>query len=271
MATPAEIRQHYDSLALIYRAFWGNHLHHGLFLNGDRNPEIAQLRMLKHCAHAAEVRNGEEVLDAGCGHGGTSNYLAWKYGCRVLGLTLSEKQARLARENAAAANVSQRTHFETADVNRYEFPRERFDLVWTMESSEHFAEKNRYFANVRNCLRPGGRLLVAAWTGNMKSPSIRAVAQAFLCPELWSPAQYCAAIQNCGLEIQRSENLSSQVVPTWEICHQRAHAARSVVKLLPRSAREFVQGIETILGAYRSGDLTYTVIVARKPFSNPQA
>jgi len=37
------------------------------------------------------------------------------------------------------------------------------------------------------------------------------------------------------------------------------------VKLLPRAAREFVEGIEIILDAYRSGDLTYTVIAATKP------
>ena len=49
---------------------------------------------------------------------------------------------------------------------------------------------------------------------------------------------------------------------TWEICQERARAAGSVVKLLPLAARTFIEGVDTILDAYRSGDLKYTVMVA---------
>lgn len=51
---------------------------------------------------------------------------------------------------------------------------------------------------------------------------------------------------------------------TWLICQQRAYAAASVVRLLPRSAQEFVEGVDIILDACRSGDLTYTLLVAEK-------
>jgi hypothetical protein len=51
---------------------------------------------------------------------------------------------------------------------------------------------------------------------------------------------------------------------TWEICQKRVRAAGAVVKLLPASTREFVKGIDTILDAYRSGELSYTVFVGGK-------
>ena len=263
MATPAQIREHYDSLALIYRAFWGDHIHHGLFLNGE-SPEAAQVRLIEHCANLVKIPAKADVLDVGCGHGGTSVYLAARYGCRVLGLTVSEKQARLATQNARAAAVSHKVSFLVQDADTWLFPAQAFDLVWTMESSEHFAEKTLYFQNVAYSLRLGGSLVVSAWTGSMQRLRVRQVARSFLCPELWTAEQYRSGIENAGLRITGCEDLTPYVLPTWEICSQRARTARAAVKLLPRAAREFVEGIAKILNAYRSGDLTYSVLTASK-------
>jgi tocopherol O-methyltransferase len=262
MTTAAQIRDHYDSLAFIYRAFWGDHIHHGLFVNGE-SPDAAQVRLIEHCAQLLKIRDSAYVLDVGCGHGGTSVYLAAKYGCRVLGLTLSDKQLRLAAQNAQAAAISERVSFAVQDADRWDFPAQAFDLVWTMESSEHFSEKMRYFRNVASTLRPGGWLLLTAWTGSMHREQVRQVAQAFLCPELWTVEQYRGAIENAGMRIQAYEDLTRNVLPTWEICAARARSVAAAVKLLPRTAREFVEGIPTILKAYKSGDLNYTVFTAQ--------
>ena len=263
MATVAQVREHYDSLALIYQTFWGDHLHHGLFDTGRVSPVDAQVKMLEHCASLLELHGGERVLDAGCGHGGTLLYLATHHGCEGIGLTLSPKQAKIAAANASKARIVEKIRFQVQDVGSYEFPPAAFDLVWAMESSEHFPDKPSAFRNFASTLRPGGQSLLAAWTGPMESPRVAEVARAFLCPELWTSDQYRKAIESTGMRVSHCEDLTAQVIRTWEICQQHAKKAGPVVKLLPRAAREFVEGIDIILDAYRSGDLTYTVITAR--------
>jgi methyltransferase family protein len=43
-------------------------------------------------------------------------------------------------------------NFEVANADSFDVPAAAFDLVWTMESSEHLADKSRYFSNVgRTC------------------------------------------------------------------------------------------------------------------------
>ena len=66
------------------------------------------------------------------------------------------------------------------------------------------------------------------------------------------------------MQVKHCQDLTSKIIRTWEICQERASLARPIVTLLPRAAREFVEGIAIILDAYRSGELTYTVLTAEK-------
>jgi hypothetical protein len=98
----------------------------------------------------------------------------------------------------------------------------------------------------------------------MRRPRVSAVANAFLCPALQTAEDYERQLAQAGLRIRSREELTEQVVRTWEICLARARKLRALILILPNEIQKFVHGISTILEAYCSGDLTYSVIVAEK-------
>lgn len=166
---PEAIRQHYDSLSFWYRVFWGDHLHHGWFSTGTEKPREAQIEMLRQCTSMLRMPTAARVLDVGCGYGATGMFLASELACEVDGLNLSPNQLRVAKKKIAAAQLSSKVRVRLQDAESFVYPADHYDVVWTMESesSEHFADKQKYFRHVHRTLRRDGRLLVAAWTGSM--------------------------------------------------------------------------------------------------------
>lgn len=104
------------------------------------------------------VRSGQRILDAGCGVGGSSIWLAQTYDVEVVGITPVAGQIDRARRYAQEQGVADRVSFEPQDYTRTAFPAESFDVVWAMESVCHAPDKRLFVAEARRLLRPGGRL-----------------------------------------------------------------------------------------------------------------
>eukprot|EP00976_Prorocentrum_cordatum_P029245 595367-Prorocentrum_minimum.AAC.1 len=84
---------------------WGEHMHHGYYEVGQpvKDHREAQVDMVTNALKWAGVESAENVLDVGCGIGGSSRLMAKKFGCAATGITLSPKQA--ARANAITAEA----------------------------------------------------------------------------------------------------------------------------------------------------------------------
>ncbi|HWC26545.1 MAG TPA: cyclopropane-fatty-acyl-phospholipid synthase family protein [Solirubrobacteraceae bacterium] len=125
----------------------------------DEPLERAQERKLELVCTKLALRAGERVLDVGCGWGSFPIHAAARHGVSVVGITLSEQQAALARERAAAAGVADRVEIRVADYR--ETRGERFDAIASIGMVEHVGsvQLDRYAATLAGLLAPGGRLL----------------------------------------------------------------------------------------------------------------
>ena len=266
-----DIRKHYDRLSILYRLFWGEHLHHGYWENGE-SIEDAQLKLMEKLAERAAIPRGADVLDIGCGIGGSAIWLSDKFDCRVTGFTVSPVQLRMAQRRARARQLDDRVRFQLVDANLWSPDRESVDAIWIMESSEHFLDKESFFGRCARALRPGGVLAVAAWlrgknsTDPQRRQLVEKIGRAMLSASLDTIDQYACWMRRVGLQVETAVDITANIAPTWEYC-SRAAARWPMRWLTPfagSATREFVRSFPLMKEAYTVGAMAFGLFVARK-------
>jgi SAM-dependent methyltransferase len=114
---------------------------------------------------AAGIRDGDRVLDIGCGTGQTTRDAARaaKSGS-VLGVDLSSQMLEYARRRAVEERVGNIV-FEQADAQVHPFEAGTFDVAISRTGAMFFGDPVAAFANISRALRPGGRLALLTWQG----------------------------------------------------------------------------------------------------------
>ena len=263
-AAALRAREHYDALAFLYRLFWGEHLHHGLFRTGAESPRQAQVELLRYCASLVAIQPGCRVLDVGCGYGATSMYLAQRYGCRCTGLTVSPTQALYAQRQSQRTGVDGLVQFVLCDAEAHPLGSRCYDLAWIMEATEHFGNRAQFFENVAGALRDGGRLLLTCWVAAARTPEMRCLAELCACQEFQTIETYLGQISAPGLRVRHIEELTQSVAPTWDFARTRTLALMPTLPLWPTVIRNFARAIRGLRSAFHSRKLQHWVVVASK-------
>lgn len=152
----------------------------------------AQEAKLDLVCRKLELEPGMRVLDIGCGWGGTARYAAERYGVEVVGITVSEEQARYAEDLCRGLPVVIR-------LQDYRDVAGRFDRVLSLGMFEHVGYKNyvTYMKVVRDCLKEGGLFLLHTIGGNRSVTRANAWTERYIFPNSMLPSakQIAAAIE----------------------------------------------------------------------------
>lgn len=119
------------------------------------SPGIVALH-LKRYEFARPECAGKDVLDAGCGVGYGSAYLA-DVARRVTGVDLSVEAIDYARARYELENVE----FQVADLAALPLPDDAFDVVCSFETIEHVPDADRVLAELVRVLRPDGTVYLS--------------------------------------------------------------------------------------------------------------
>ena len=262
------VADHYDELDPIYRALWGEHVHHGLWNSALDSPEQAVEALSDYVADLLDPAPGAQLVDIGCGYGGTARRIARQRSVGVTGLTLSAAQANHLPDQPGVT-LSVRDWLDNG------LPNETFEAAYAIESSEHMADKARFFSEAARVLKPGGRLVVCAWLAETNASRwkvrhlLEPICHEGRLPSMGTREEYAGWADDVGLHLLGYNDLSQQVARTWTICLGRLARAlltdRDIrTRVLSARNRVFALSLPRLVLAYRSGAIRYGVFAWEK-------
>jgi ubiquinone/menaquinone biosynthesis C-methylase UbiE len=104
-----------------------------------------------------ELKEGDLLLDAGCGEGFYLMLLRNLYGCRLVGIESDQKMLDLAQQ---WIKPTEKLLLQTKDICQMNFPENYFDKIICSEVLEHIDDDNLAVKNLFRVLKPGGVLVV---------------------------------------------------------------------------------------------------------------
>lgn len=216
-----------------------------------------------------------DVLDAGCGLGGTTFYLQARLGGRYTGITLSDTQCARATAEAARRGLADVCRFAVRDYDAdlADLLPTGVDLIVAIESLAHAPDPAATIARLAARLRPGGRLLLVddvprdtlAWD----DPDFAGFRAGWLCPAVATDAALAAAFAAAGLTVCHDEDLTPRVtrrpVAMLETLVFTARAASVLLALTPaRVLMGALLGGLKLERLYRRRVVRYRLVIATR-------
>lgn len=250
---------HYDLPDQLYDQFLDHDRQYSCayFLSPDDDLDTAQANKQRHLAAKLLLEPGVSVLDIGSGWGGLALYLARVGGGQVTGLTLSDKQVKMANRRAAEAGLSDRVRFYLRD---YREETGTYDRIVSVGMFEHVGINHyrEFFSTVRNLLAEDG-LCVLHSIGRMAGPSTTcAWLRRYIFPGGYSPSlsEVLPAIEGSGLWIADIEVLRLHYAETLRAWQHRFQENRARIAELfdERFCRKWEFYLALSEAAFRHGD-----------------
>ena len=155
------VEHHYDLSGKLYEMFLDPDRQYscGYFENPNVSLAEAQLAKKRHLAAKLQVKQGEKLLDIGCGWGGLGLYFARVLGANVTGVTLSHEQHGIANQRAKDMGLQDKAKFSLLDYRKLD---DAFDKIVSVGMFEHvgIGHYKEYFDHVKRLLKPDGRFVL---------------------------------------------------------------------------------------------------------------
>jgi len=222
------------------------------------------------------LKEGEKVLDVGCGIGGGDFYMAKKYLVTVHGMDLSANMISIAMERqlnilAQGDRSAAKVVFELSDATERVFRPNSFHAIYSRDTILHIQDKASLFASFYTWTKPGGRVLISDYCCGQEDPS------------LWSEhfTQYVKqrgyqlhTVQEYGKLLEGAGYVDVEAIDITDYLVERCEAElKRIQPLQPEFVKEFsqsdydylVEGWKSKIARCLQGDQRWGLFIAKKP------
>ncbi len=128
-----------------------------IFSKPTDNLEIAQKNKYKKLAELVSVKDGDNILEIGCGWGGFSEFLGKEYECNITAITISKEQYNFAKKRISKAHLENKVEIKYCDYRNIDG---KFDKVLSIEMIEAVGKEywHGFFNKIRSVLNTNGKV-----------------------------------------------------------------------------------------------------------------
>lgn len=119
---------------------------------------LGDLEATQELAELCHIERDKVILDVGCGIGRTPCYVAKMYGCKVVGVDISEKMVDWSRKRAPGEGVENMVEFRVADAQDLPFEDGSFDVVINESVLAFVKNRRKALSEYVRVTRPGGHV-----------------------------------------------------------------------------------------------------------------
>jgi len=160
--TEAANQQHYELPPEFFELVLGSRRKYSccFFESSDQSLDEAEVNSLRTSCDHAQVYDGANILELGCGWGSLTLWMAESFpNSQITAVSNSQPQRKFIEKRAAERNLSDRIQVITADINSFA-PKRVFDRIVSIEMFEHVRNHEMLFERMWDWLTPEGKLFV---------------------------------------------------------------------------------------------------------------